>query len=210
MTKEELVDLIKLKCGGGDMPAELKGRYSPQEIEKYLEMVFDDTIYQTYVAGYKTGDFSQVDNYLLSYFFTPKYNSSRDQYYIELIPQPIPLPDNFSIRQVSLPKDQSFQFAPVDNTSSRVWSKLEADFVSPVIGYSVEAYLLFFDNKFPKNLASSSIMVKQIVPFSSLQDKNSVFVPGGNNTAVFEKVVQMMLTKPAPDTQGSNQNTKQV
>lgn len=210
MTKEELIDLVKLNVTGGDAPAELKSRYSPQEIEKYLEMAFDDMVYQTYLDGYKTGDFSQVDNYMLSYIFDVQYNDDRDQYFVELIPQPIPLPDNFSIRQISLPKDQTLPFAPVDNVSASVWAELEADYVSPVIGYSVEAYLVYFDNKFPRYMAKSKIMVKQIVPFSALEDNNSVFVTGGNNMMLVQKVIQMLLGKPQPDAQGSNMNTKQI
>lgn len=208
MNKEELIDLVKLNLAGGDASAEMKSRYSPQEIEKYCEMVFDDLVYQSYLDGDKTGDMSQVDNYQLPYFFPVLFDSRRRRHYIVLDPQPTPLPNNFGIRQICPPEDESNPFTPIDNVSSAVWAILEADSVSSVVGYMVEGNRVVFDYKFPKNL--EEVMVKQIITFSALKDTDSVFIPGGNNTMIFEKVRALMLNKPQPDTQGSNQNVKQV
>lgn len=207
MNKAELIDLVKRNLGGGDMPAELKSRFHPNEISKYIEMVYDDIFDAICKEGIKYGDYSALDNYLNTYIFATKYDSVREQYYIVLDPQPVPLPNNLGIRQVSPPKDQTFAFALVDDSSASVWDALESDYVSDVAGYSPEGNNIYFDNKYPRGL--ENVMVKQLVPFSSLRDNDSVFVPGGNNTLMFQKVLALMLNKPMPDVQGSNENTKQ-
>jgi len=123
-------------------------------------------------------------------------------------PQPVPLPGNLAIKQVSPPKDQTRPFAFIEDNSAAVWARLEASYVSDVPGVSVEGSNLYFDDKFPPLL--EQIMVKQIVPFSALKNTDSVFVPGGNNTLMYQKVIALLLDKPMPDAQGSNQNVKQV
>ena len=46
MKKKELVELIINYLSGGDAPAEIKGKYHPLDIEKYLEIVYNDIILQ--------------------------------------------------------------------------------------------------------------------------------------------------------------------
>lgn len=204
MNKQELVDLVKLNLGGGDASAEVKSRFHPKEIAKYIEMVYDDIFHELCVNGIKYGDFSPLDNYVLTYVLPIAYDNAREQYYTVLNPQPVPMPNNQSIRQVSPPKQQTLSFAPVTDNSSSVWAALEVDYVDSTPGYSVEGNNIYYDDKFPKGL--ENIMVKQIVPFSNLKDTDSVFVPGGNNTVMFQKVVALMMGKPMPDLQGSNEN----
>ena len=205
-TKEQLIELVKLKLAGGDAPASVRGRYSPQEIEKYLDMVFDDMIYQTWLSGYKFNDFSQVDNYVKTFVLTVQYDSDREQKYVTLSVQPVPLPNNYAIRQVSPPKDQGAAFAFVDNTSQKVFTNLEVGRIGDTPTCYVEGQRIYFDDKFPVGL--EKVMVKEIVPFSSLKDTDSVTIPGGNNAMIFEKVFEMMQ-KP-PKVNQDNMAPKQV
>lgn len=207
MNKETLIDLARRHVSGGDAPAELKSRFHPNEVDKYLEMVYDDDIFRICTSAIKYGDYSVLDNYLNTYVFAVQYDSAREQYYITPVPQAVSLPNNLGIRQLSPPKDQTMSFALVDDNSASVWGALEVDYVDSTPGYSPEGSNIYFDDKFPKGL--QNVMVKQIVPFSSLKKTDSVFVPGGNNTMMFQKVVSLMLGKPMPDMQGSNENTKQ-
>lgn len=206
LTKEELVYLVGERCAGGDAPASIRGRYHPAVISKYLDMVFDDMIYAGYLDGKKGGDYSQVDNYMKAFVLPIQYDSSRQERYVELTVQPVPLPDNFAIRSVSPPKNQNAAFAPIDNVSGPVWEELEVNFVSGVAGYYREDARLYFDDKYPEGL--EQVMVKQIVPFSSLADTDSVTIPGGNNEVIFNKVCDMMLQKP-PAVNQANMVTKQ-
>lgn len=205
-TKEQLIELVKRKAAGGDAPASIRGRFSPQEIEKFLDMVFDDMIYQTWKDGYKYNDFSQVDNYIKTFTLPIAYDSDREQNYVTLTVQPVPLPNNFALRQVSPPKNQSGAFAFVDNTSSPIFSNLEVSVMGDVCSCYVEGNKIYFDDKFPIGL--TYVMVKMIVPFSSLRDTDSVTIPGGNNTLIFDKVFELMQ-KP-PKVNQDNMVTKQV
>ena len=90
-TKEQLIELVQSKLSGGDAPAQIMGRYSTQEIEKYLDMVFDDMIFQTWVSGYKFNDFSQVDNYVKTFNLPILYDSARDEKYVQLKQKPLVL-----------------------------------------------------------------------------------------------------------------------
>lgn len=208
MNKEELIDNIQLRCAGGDLTPELISKYHPNLISLNVDQVFTDLIFQAYALGGKTGDYSMVDNYCLTYVFPIAYDSAREQYYSELNPSPVPLPDNYGIRLVCPPKDQNMAFAPIDNNASNVFNELEVSFVNFVPAYSYEGSRLYYDDNFPKGL--QNIMVKQVVSFSSLRRTDTVFIPGGQNTAFIDKVVSMMVGVPMPDVQGSNQNSKQV
>ena len=85
MKKAVLIELIKENLAGGDAPAEIRGKYDPRIIEKYLDMAYNDVVFNLYEAGYqKGGDYSALDNFGKSYKVTIQEDKERKEYCSEL------------------------------------------------------------------------------------------------------------------------------
>lgn len=207
MTKEELIALVRQRGEGGNPVASLNGKLHRVIVEKTLETIFTDLVWATYQSGERDGDYSQVDNYIKRYVQPVLVIEASGEKYCELPVTPVPLPDNFGLRQICSPYNQAQSFAPLDNVSDPVWAELEANYVDGTPGYKMEGNSIYFDQKFPYGL--ENVMLKIIVPFSALGDTEEVFVPGGNNTMIIEKAVQLILNEP-PSKNQDDMTTKQA
>lgn len=209
MTKRQLIDLVRELLSGGDAPAEIRGKYHPKVVAKYLEMAFDDIIAIVAEEGKKTGDYSLLDKFALPYSQPVSYNSDREQKYCELPVLVMPLPDNSAVRSISPPKDQSTQFAYVAVSSQPVWGALDVDSIDPVAGYSIENDIVYFDDKFPYGL--ENVLLKLVPSFGALDWDDKIGVPAGKNEMLFTKVFTLMQQKKAnPQDYYDDGNNKQV
>lgn len=209
MTKRQLIDLVRELLSGGDAPAEIRGKYHPKVVAKYLEMAFDDIIAVVALEGKQTGDYSLLDKFALPYIQPILYNTSREQKYCTLPVLVMPLPDNSAVRSISPPKDQSTQFAYIAISSQPVWAALDVDAIDPVAGFTIENDTIFFDDKFPYGL--ENVMLKLVASFGALEWDDKIEVPSGKNEMLFTKVFTLMMQKKAnPQDYYDDGNNKQV
>jgi len=207
MIKEKLIELVQLNLAGGDTSEETGSKYDIREIELYVGMVYDDLIMQAYIEGRKTGDFSFLDDYAAPFKVSVLNDEDRDERYIVLPVNPVTLPDQASIRLISPYKNQNFSFNPMESNSSGVWDELDVDIVDTRPSYYVEGLNVYFDDR----LAADELMVKLVQPFSNIPDSSEVYVPGGKNTIIFDKVKEMLASKNQfPRQDIDNQTSKQV
>lgn len=194
-TKEQWVELINLKLNGGDAPAQIEGRYSYQEIEIYLNLAFADVLTQAWA---KSPD--MISDYIRTKKCPISFDAMRDERYVQLNEEVLPLPENRGIVQIRQPKNPYMEFAINDVSSNSVFSQLEVGTIGERVGCYVEGKNIYFDYKLPKTV--DEVMVKYITTFEGLGDDDAVIVPGGNNQAVVDAVYRLMLK----DQQAVNQD----
>ena len=209
MTRDQFIELVRRNLQGSDAPAAVRGKYSDREIRLYAQMAYDDMIGLIGMEANKTKDYSLLDNFGKSYKRKVQYDSDRDEKYIELDIQVVPLGDNLGIRQVSPFKNQAFAFHYRDNNAASVFSRLLVDVVNNVPSYYVELPRIYFDEKINKDL--EDIMIKLIPPFSNLTGDDDVFVPGGQNGRVFQTVIELIQNKDRhPQMYNNSGSSKQI
>jgi hypothetical protein len=210
MNKAELIELVKENLSGGDAPAEIRGKYHPRIIEKYLEMAYDDLVATIYQEGEPSGSFAALDSFGKSYKTTLTEDKDRGELYVELSISVVPLPDNKGIRLVCPYKDQSAAFDYIDNNSSHVFSRLHNQVVRPKGTYYAELPRIYISNV-DRTLIGKDIMVKAIPPFNGLKPEDDAFIPAGKNTMLFNLVYELMVRKnQTPKDDYDNNNSKQI
>lgn len=208
-TKQNWIDLVRELLSGGDAPAEIRGKYHPRIVEKYLELAYDDIVTEVAKEGQITGDYSLLDMFALPYKVAVQYDSAREQKYIDLPILVMPLPDGAAIRLVSAPKNQGQQFIRIAMNSQSVWNELEADRVDPKPGFYIENEIMYFDENFPYGL--TDVLLKIVASFGALGKNDRIGVPGGKNEMMFAKVFNIMMQKKAnPQDYYDDNNNKQV
>lgn len=209
MTRDQFVELIRRNLQGSDAPAAIRGKYSEREIQLYAAMAYDDMVGIIGNEANKTKDYSLLDNFGKSYKRTIATDTERDEKYIDLDIQVVPLGDNMGIRQVSPYKGQQNAFQYRDNNAQAVFSKLLVDVVCSTPTYYVELPRIYFDDKIDKDL--TTVMVKLIPPFSQLKGDDDVFVPGGQNGRVFQTVLELIQNKERhPQMYNNSGSSKQI
>jgi hypothetical protein len=194
-TKEQWVDLINLKLSGGDAPAQIQGKYSYQEIDMYLNMAFSDVLTKAWMDAP-----DMVSDYFRTVKSTVSMDTNRNERYLTIESQVLPLPQNRGILQVRYAKNPYLQFAMNNVNAAPIFEELEVSFVDKKVGYYAEGKRLYFDDKLPQVV--DELLVKFITTFEDLGDEDEVIVPGGNNQAVFDAVYRLMLK----DQQSVNQD----
>lgn len=193
MTKQELIRLVILNLGGGNVPPTIQGSYTEPQVEKLLEMVFDDIIYTVYAQAIKTGVYDDLDAFIRPYYMNILYDAKRDERYSELPIRGTSIPDTVAVRQVSPTKGQRLSFSIVENTSIPVFSELEVDFIDGRVSAYIEAGRMYYDRKLPK--AVDEVLIKMVSPFSAFADDDNISIPLGANEVIFTKVLQILMNK---------------
>lgn len=201
-TKEQWVEMLGLKLDGGDGPAQLQGRNSPQECELYLTLAFNDILVSAWMQ-----DTSLLNDYIKGASYPLLYDATRGERYIQLSAGILPLPDNAGIHQVRQPLNPNQQFTLIDGNSKPIFNELEVSFVDNKVDMYPEGSRVYFGDQLPKIV--DSLFVKTVNSFDGLADDDEVVVPGGNNSLVFETVYKMML-KQAPSVNQNNMVSKQI
>ena len=209
MTRDEFVELVRRNLQGSDAPAAIRGKYSDREIRLYVSMAYDDIIGEFAREATKTRDFSLLDTFGRAYKRNILYDAEREELYIDLQVQVVPLNDNMGIRLVCPFRNQNDAYHYRDNNASSVFSKLLVAVVNNTPSYYVELPRIYLDNKVPKG--TKTLMIKIIPPFSRLKGTDEVFVPGGANGEMFAKVIQFVQNKQNnPQMYNNSGSSKQI
>jgi uncharacterized protein YuzE len=209
MTRDQFVELIRKNLQGSDAPAAVRGKYSERQIQLYAAMAYDDMISILGEEANKSKDYSILDTFGKTYKRNVKYDTERDEKYVELELKVVQLRDNMGIRLVSPYKNQSTSFDYRDNTSQSVFRTLLVDVVDNTPTYYVEASRLYFDYKIPKDL--ETLMIKIIPLFSELKSDDEILIPGGQNGQVFQRVLELVQNKERhPQMYNNSGSSKQI
>lgn len=201
-TKEQWVEMLGLKLDGGDAPAQLQGRNSPQECELYLTLAFNDILVKAWME-----DPSLIDDYIKAATYPLLNDTTRGERYIQLDGGVLPLPGNAGIHQVRQPLNPNQQFALIEGNSKPIFSELEVSSVDNKVDMYPEGSRIYFGDQLPKIV--ENLFVKTISSFDSLADDDEVVVPGGNNMLVFDTVYRLM-GKTAASVNQSDMVDKQI
>jgi len=209
MTRDQFVELIRRNLQGSDAPAAIRGKYSEREIQLYSEMAYNDMVSMLGEEANKTKDYSLMDSFGKAYKRIIKYDSERDEKYLDIEVQIVPLRDNAGVRLVSPYKDQSASFDYRDNTSRSVFDTLLVNVVDNTPTYYVESQRIYLDDNVNKDL--TTIMIKVIPLFSALKSEDEILIPGGENGQVFQRVIELIQNKERhPQMYNNSGSSKQI
>jgi hypothetical protein len=209
MTRDQFVELVRRNLQGSDAPAVIRGKYSEREIQLYAQMAYDDMISILGEQAEKTKDYSILDTFGKAYKRIIKFDSEREEKYVDLEVGIVQLRDNMGVRLVCPFKDQSASFDYRDNISQSVFKVLLVDVVDNTPTYYVEQPRIYLDDKTPKDL--TTLMVKLIPLFSELKSDDQILIPGGQNGQVFQRVLELVQNKERhPQMYNNSGSSKQI
>lgn len=187
--KAKLTELAQESLAGGEANASIRDKYHLAVIEQYLDLAYADIMQEEFNnAG---NDFTVFDNFAKPYKCTVLYDEGRDEKYFVMPVTLIPLkPKQAGLRSISMFRGQQVAFAPIGNASVPMWNELEAMRVDSTIAYYIEDNKVFFPMNAPNK--DAQLMVKVITPYAELDDNDNVYVPGGKNEMLFQRMYQFM------------------
>lgn len=187
--KVKLTQLAQESLSGGQSSGASRQKYHLSVIEQYLDMAFADIMQEQFDnAG---NDFTVFDNFAKGYKCILKYDATRDEKYFDLPVTLIPLrPKQAGIRGIAMYKGQQLAFAPIQNASMPMWSELEAMRIDPTVSYYLEDSKVYLPFNAPST--GAELMIKVVTPYAELEDNDNVYVPGGKNEMLFQRVWQFM------------------
>lgn len=211
MTKEQFVYLIFDQLGGGNTTSALLGKFHPTEIEKFIELAYNDVVGKANSQATRYSDNSQLDNYIKAYKFVAVVCDTDLNEYYSTLPAPIiQIPDNQAIRLICPMKDQTDAFVYEDNSSRAIFSELEVNALDSSITYEVEGMQIRYKTGMTKEIADAGVLMKLIVYFDSLEDSDEIFIPAGQSAMVFDLVSKMLFQRKQVPEQTNNDSTSKA
>ena len=226
MKKINLIDAIR-DFLASDAAGEAKGMYHEEIVKIHLYNAFNRLIYDTYVAGKKAGEFSQLDAWSRTYEVTVQ-NQCGTRAYCFLPFAPVQLPDGMGIRRVGSHWEcpaygeaigAEWRFAPIEATANDIFSELEVDTMDNMptfrleqsnynVGAGEESHKLILEKlpEAPNQLNTVDILMVQNL--EQMDDYDEVVMPLGGEEMLVDKIIEKILRKPLPDTANDAVNKK--
>lgn len=205
MRKIELIEMVLDNLSGGDAVADVRGRYHPQMISKFIEAAYNDLIYQVATSALNPKE-KQVDFFQLDAFakihrdIVVSDDADRSLKYSVLPFAPVKLPEELGIRMICPEDDPTNPFAHVDNNSQAVFAALDVGAVDDVPTWSLEKmagneYRVYY----PDDVVTTEVTMLLILPFSQYDDYDEVPMPAGKDLSIVDTVVERLREKPQED-----------
>ncbi len=211
MTKEQFVKLIESQLANGNVTSALLGKFHPAEIEKFIEMAYNDVVGKSYNQAQRYSDFSQLDNHIKPFKNVPVLHDEDLCEYYSILPAPIvQIPDNQAIRLICPMRDQSDAFVYEDNSSTAVFSELEVSALDSSKSYQVEGSQIRYKEGMTDDIAKAGVLMKLVVQFGALEDDDEVYMPAGQSTLISQIVVEYMSQRKAGPEKTNNDNTSKM
>jgi hypothetical protein len=211
MKKEQLIDLAILQLNGGIPISDGKAKYHPEEVEKWLEVAFDDYIVKTCALGMETGDLSGLDSFTKPFEDIAVLNDANREEYYAVLPIPtVQLPQMLAIRQVSPMKAPTRNFRYTQYSQQAVMGSLDVGQIGTEMKYYVENSadgendrIRFWQGFDP---IYTSILVRMVVPFAYLNNKSEIAIPTNKAMEIIAMVAKIMGDRKGvpPDTINDN------
>lgn len=206
MTKGDFVELIQRSLAGGEVPADVRGKYHENIVEKFVDLAFSTFMWELVKASIATRDFTPLDVYTRDYYVAKadiKIDASRGQQYIDL-PAPVPqLLGNNAIRYVGAAKEGSRGYLYRNPSSNGVYDELDVNLVDQTTRYSPENGKVYFLNF---HTPPASILLKLVTSFDGFDDNDEFPLPGGQDLYIFPQIVELLRGRPDIKEETRNDN----
>jgi len=206
MTKQNIIDTI-IDFLASDAAGDAKGVYHPEIVKQHLSNVFNQVIYNTWISGKKSSDFSQLDAWSKTYECI-----ILAQTHAFLPFAPVQLPNGMGIRQVADNADTSNVFAPMESTADVVFAELDVNTMDSTPTYKLEQNNLNTDEgesshmlKFGKlpeapSTLITSVDVLMVQNIEQMGDYDIIVMPQGSEDSLVKLVIDVMSKKQESDT----------
>lgn len=195
MTKEQFIEQIQRRLGGGEVTDDVRGKYPYEVVAGIVEMAYNSMLWGLVKGSQATKDFSPLNGLTKSFVITAILNDSvRDQFYIDLPVSIAQLPNNEAIRSFRPAKQGSGEYIYRDPSSISVFDGLDVNLVDQGIRYSPEHDKIYFlnmeDNTKPKNL-----LLQIACTFDAYDDGDEIHIPAEQDAVVFGSVLDLIQGK---------------
>ena len=210
MTKQNIIDTI-IDFLGSDAAGDAKGVYHPEIVKQHLSNVFNQVIYNTWISGKKSSDFSQLDAWSKTYEVAVVSQVGAKAH--GFLPfAPVQLPNGMGIRQVADNADTSTVFAPMESTADVVFAELDVNTMDSTSTYKLEQNNLNTDEgesshmlKFGKlpeapSTTIASVDVLMVQNIEQTGDYDIIVMPQGSEDSLVKQVIDLMSKKQESDT----------
>jgi len=204
MNKAQLIELVQINCSGGRVSKDVHGKYHPLVLERYIELAYSSLLVGSYEKNPKNIDLYQKVYPSVSFTF----DKTRGMHYSELPAKLVELPNQAAIVHVGPQKDHNYGFAPVSSGSGPIFGELEVNLIDDVPEYIVEGTNIYYPNITDDY---NPVLMKLIPVFSAFGRLDTIYMPKGQDTALFGIVNQLMQSlKITPEDLNNDNNSKQV
>jgi hypothetical protein len=217
MTKQHLIEAI-IDFLASDAAGEAKGVYHSEIVKTHLFNAFNRLIYDTYVAGKKAGEFSQIDAWSRTYEVTVQ-NQCGKRAYCFLPFAPVQLPDGMGVRFIRSHWEcppygagigTEWMFAPIEATANAIFDELEVSDMDDMPTYRLEqsnlnvgagekSHMLWLENLPEAPDLISSIDILMVQNLQQMDDYDEIIIPLGGEEILTKGVIELMVRKPMPD-----------
>ena len=221
MKKINLVEVVS-DFLASEMPDDMISQYHPAIIKKYLELAFNQVVYQVWLNCKKFSDYSQLDAWTYTYeleIWDVVIAGGLVSGHIKLPYPPMQLPNNMGIREVAVKGDDNIVFAYLDNTAVAIFNELEVSSIdsTPTFRLEMNNTLVLPEShilrlaKIPLsiyNLYSHfdpfTLNVKMVVPLDQIGDFDDIAMPAGSEDILVKQTIEFIRNKPPQDTVPDN------
>lgn len=200
MTKIEIIELVQHRAAGGDMTADLLGKFHENVVEKALTGIINQVLFDLF----RTNN-SALDYFAKGYSVNVSHDTAGDLYYITLPKNVVQLPNNSGVRMVTPRKGQDYSIPIVPAQAQDTIEGLEVGLIDNKAYGFIEQNKVYFRN-FDKSM--TSLYVKIIIPFEEYADTDEVMIPGERLPQILDYCHGFLLNVPPEDVRNDN-NTKQ-
>lgn len=200
MTKEQLVEAVQRRLGGGEVTSDVQGKYPFEAVAAYVEMAYNQMLFELAKIAKATRDTSTLTGMAKTFEVTDFIkDEDRDQYYI-VNPVSIPqLPNAMAIREIRPIKAGSKEYIYRDPASDSIFDELDVNVVDQSIRYQPENSRIYFkgmtDDKIP-----SKLLLRVVVGFDGYDEDEDIHVPAEQDVSLLDMTVKMLLDNKQEDT----------
>jgi hypothetical protein len=194
MTKGELTELIQRHLAGGEVPADVRGKYHENVIALYLGLAYNTALWNLTKVSKATRKSSSLDQYIKTFDVDKtdiKCDDKSKEFYIET---PADIPQTMggqAVRYVGSPVKGSRGWLYRNPTAHDVFNELDVNLVDQSPRYSIDGDRIYIFNILDTNLPEC-VRVKMLTSFEDYDDDDEIPIPGGQDMSLLPPVIQLM------------------
>lgn len=196
MTKGEIVELLQRHLAGGEVPADIRGKYHENVCARYLEIAYDAAVGEERRVSQAKRESSETDKFLKSYIINGdavKCNEVTKEFYIELPEEAPSSPSGNDIMYFGSAAKGSRGWIYRHQAAHDVFNELDVNLVDQSPRYSIEGDKFYFYNVLDTNIPEN-FSVRMVAGFDDYEDDDEIPMPEGQEAKIFTMVIQIMMT----------------
>lgn len=197
LSKAQYIDLIRDNLASDS--AELRSRWHPRIVEKYLDIAFDSVLNKNKTVREGLMDEMGMDLWKYAALTKPfyldfKYDEKRKRYYSELPINILSITNNNGIQMICPVEEEQSAFLPTGVNDLFLFSGLDVGQLSGLIYFTLEGNRrIYYSGDI--NGCWKEVLAKLVLSFSEFDDNDDIDIPNGLNAEIIQMTLMFMKGK---------------